>query len=407
MRKTLTLALLSLIMVACSQEEPIITPENMYKGKQSEHRVSLDDALKTADALLSQIGKPGTRSKSRRVANVKYLTSVATRSGAIDTTLYLVNYENNEGFALLGADDRVRPVYAISDEGQLNMSDTIENKGLAMFFQNTEADITGLTGPYVPIDSNIYIPQPPINSYEYEIYRQTEPLLNYYQNRWHQQAPYNAYCPVIDDTTTVVGCMAVAIGQIMAYHQYPTSVGTKTFNWDEINSGRNNDQLAQFFRLLGNPENLNMTYRKSMSYSYKSNAQRTFMNLGYSDPGSYLDFNEEAIIEILEKGELKEIGGGPVYVDGRYDSSGHAWVIDGYLQYNKITNNVLCERQDILFHCVWGWGAGTNNGYFYWSKTESLGGEAVEYDEIDKGTFFGGGESYHSIDYLPIICPVQ
>lgn len=96
MKKTFLFALLSLVLVACSQDEPVILPDKTKAGTKSEHRVSLDDALKTADALLAQIGNPDTRSKSRRVANVKYLASVLTRSGAIDTMLYLVKVVGGE-----------------------------------------------------------------------------------------------------------------------------------------------------------------------------------------------------------------------------------------------------------------------------------------------------------------------
>ena len=348
----------------------------------------------------------GTQGSKRGISH-KYLT----RSGVIDTTLYLVNYENNGGFALLGADERVRPIYAISDEGQLNMSDTIENKGLVLFFRNIEAEMLEFPGMGQFPDS-ISIIRPPVDpeipTIEYEIRRQTEPLLNYYQNRWNQQPPYNAYCPVIDDTNTVVGCMAVAIGQIMAYHQYPVSVGSDTFNWAEINSGNNNDRLAYFFRILGNPENLNMTYRLSESSSLKNNAQRTFENLGYNNPGSYLDFNEEEIIALLEQGEAGLSGGGSVYVDGRFSGEGygHAWVIDGYLQYNKVQDNILIIPQDILFHCVWGFALGNNNGYYYWAKTETIGGFPKEYADVDRGiTVEPAEEHFYNIDYLPISKP--
>ena len=44
---------------------------------------------------------------------------------------------------------------------------------------------------------------------------------------------------------------------------------------------------------------------------------------------------------------------------------GHAWVIDGYVQYESkgtlVPGGYLLH--DVLFHCVWGWG-GKSNGYF-------------------------------------------
>ena len=45
-----------------------------------------------------------------------------TRSEAtadVEDLLYIVNFENEAGYAILGADDRLEPVYAVVDEGSL------------------------------------------------------------------------------------------------------------------------------------------------------------------------------------------------------------------------------------------------------------------------------------------------
>jgi PKD repeat protein len=49
---------------------------------------------------------------------------------------------------------------------------------------------------------------------------------------WHQNAPYNNSCPSGDGGRTVVGCVATAASQIMAYHRWPLiGKGTKTYYW--------------------------------------------------------------------------------------------------------------------------------------------------------------------------------
>ena len=38
----------------------------------------------------------------------------------VEELLYIVNFENEAGYAILGADDRLEPVYAVVDEGSHN-----------------------------------------------------------------------------------------------------------------------------------------------------------------------------------------------------------------------------------------------------------------------------------------------
>ncbi|UCD16540.1 MAG: C10 family peptidase [Candidatus Zixiibacteriota bacterium] len=54
---------------------------------------------------------------------------------------------------------------------------------------------------------------------------------------WHQNYPYNNDCPMGDGGRTLVGCVATAAAQIMAYHQWPPA-GTSSRNywWDGDNS---------------------------------------------------------------------------------------------------------------------------------------------------------------------------
>ncbi len=63
---------------------------------------------------------------------------------------------------------------------------------------------------------------------------QAGPLLT---TSWHQGAPYNNYCPWGDGGRCVVGCVATAAAQIMAYHQWPPfGSGNKTYYWPGDNS---------------------------------------------------------------------------------------------------------------------------------------------------------------------------
>ena len=71
----------------------------------------------------------------------------ATMEAFVTVQSYLVNYADDAGFALLSADSRLRPIYAISDEGSMSFSDTTYNKGLALFARGVEAEIRGIVVP--------------------------------------------------------------------------------------------------------------------------------------------------------------------------------------------------------------------------------------------------------------------
>jgi len=62
------------------------------------------------------------------------------------------------------------------------------------------------------------------------------PLL---ESFWNQYEPYNIYCPEGDGGTTLVGCVATAVAQIMRYFQWPASgIGNHSYPWDGDQSCR-------------------------------------------------------------------------------------------------------------------------------------------------------------------------
>ena len=160
-KKLISYAAVALVLTACSSEEPITPPNQVNDAMGANpYRVSLTDALKNADALLGELGEgETTRSAERKVESVEYYSRPGTRALGGDTLLYLVNYADDAGFALLSADSRLRPIYAISDEGSMSFSDTTYNKGLALFARGVEAELASLPSIQLPIDS---LPEGPI-----------------------------------------------------------------------------------------------------------------------------------------------------------------------------------------------------------------------------------------------------
>ncbi len=377
-KKLISYAAVALVLTACSSEEPITPPNQVNDAMGANpYRVSLTDALKNADALLGELGEGEvTRSAERKVESVEYYSRPGTRSLGGDTLLYLVNYADDAGFALLSADSRLRPIYAISDEGSMSFSDTTYNKGLALFARGVEIDVDNTIRSIIDrpgvIDTIIPFKR---------VVREVAPLLNYYQSRWSQGYPYNQYCYTSTGDQAVVGCAAVAVGMIMSYYSHPRSYAGYTFDWQAMNNGQNYENIARLLSLLGDQNNLRMNYGVNSSGAYPSRYYPTFSNMSYARHNQLQTFSEEDVCAILDRHDdsiFTRIG--PVIMCGYgYDENdeivGHGWVVDGYVQY-EVTSPIIGQGyvlDDVLFHCVWGWG-GSCNGYFYWAKTNSFGG---------------------------------
>ena len=80
---------------------------------ENPHAVPVEQALEELQSVLEEIDTPaedGAVTRSEATADVEDL-------------LYIVNFENEAGYAILGADDRLEPVYAVVDEGSLTTED--------------------------------------------------------------------------------------------------------------------------------------------------------------------------------------------------------------------------------------------------------------------------------------------
>lgn len=194
------------------------------------------------------------------------------------------------------------------------------------------------------------------------------PLL---RTKWQQTLGYNQYTPY----NYPAGCVAVAMGQIMKYHEYPVS-----YAWNEMMNEVATPTTARLLAEIG--ENVDMVYTSSGSGSTIEKAVSSLKNdYGYST--STIISHDPSKIE----NELNEMR--PVYMRGEYPpEGGHAWVCDGYfLRFTGMEYAVYMvestytdqEPNEVgyvygsryqsqtsrtaFFHMNWGWG-GKNDGYF-------------------------------------------
>lgn len=247
----------------------------------------------------------------------------------------------------------------------------------------------------------------------------TGPLMT---TRWNQESysqlysAYNNFVPNRTDTLENIicrppaGCVAVAVGQIMKYHNHPNTmtvtnlpdVTTHTITLSTMpnvvnfqNSGSTNAiNIARLLENIG--KNVAMDYQCNLSTAYLTNARLAFINnYNYSTSNfQYANFNQ--IISSIQSSK-------PVLMDGcqnrnlvvvssptkigifrftvgkteygyQYDIC-HAWVADGV---QKIDRTVVYDNNQTATFTIanhinmnWGWG-GTNNGWYDYETWEDI-----------------------------------
>lgn len=186
-----------------------------------------------------------------------------------------------------------------------------------------------------------------------------EPLLG--DIMWGQDEPYNLQCPtwkeiderIVVDKNCPTGCVATAMGQIMAYHKFPAA-----YDWSVIlpdyaspaASAASKNEVAKLLHDIG--VNIEAKYGMTMTEATLENVVAMIPStMGYSRAMTMwdVDYMSPASRRILIQQEL--LAGRPVYVGGEGDGGGHAFVCDGI------------DGTGFL-HINWGW-EGESNGYFH------------------------------------------
>ena len=450
-------------LVSC-QQEPVVKPVAKADKTIPSYHVPREKALAELNSFLADVDANNT-TRGGKIRQIKDVTPIlgdkfqnATRvsedeaAAAIDTLLYLVNFEDEEGYAVLSAADFLAPIIAVMDQGSIDSSmmenvagsiwdfdddccidyyedelaeeaaDTTDLPIIGGLFSQSN-EITRTTESTSAINHSLKFVLRTISDYcEYKlidhnnpagsgdnsggntggssnngsedntgdegddngdstspqdwvIIGQIQPML---QTSWIQQYPYNYYCPttnVADENCRgrgYAGCLAVALGQILAYHQYPnvidnvyapvwqairTNVWTPPTN-NFIMIDYSTDQVAILLSELGRNKYLAMKYKRGGSESNPRRAAKTLEKLGYQNTGKTDGYDQTIILTHLNTDRPILIGAtSPKEESGDGKKHGHAWVIDGYI------HRLRGSQSEIMMHCNMGWG-GQCDGYY-------------------------------------------
>lgn len=215
---------------------------------------------------------------------------------------------------------------------------------------------------------------------------QVGPLLN---TQWHQHEPFNDLC-----NGHLAGCGAIAVAQVMKYHEYPNTIpyNGQTFDWSSVpnypDSSSNQNKLV---RLIG--DRADMHYWDGFSWATPQNIKNCLESFGYNvslSDDNYEDVESELFLQhrpvmMLGNEDNLEFLIGPT----QYMSDGsHYWVCDGgrtqysgrllvcaewqpygngqFVQnsYSPTNPNAVGGTSYLYYHMNWGWRNGSSNGWF-------------------------------------------
>lgn len=372
--------------ISCSKEYSDDLSNIELKQNENSSIYIERDILHLSSQDAYKVGNLFSQNSSQSRTGNKFIKDIQPVLSSIGTPLmYLINYENNRGYVIVGASKNYAPVLAYSEEGNLNVNDSlfIHNEILNEYKKQIEnvLDIKSdsLRQLYA-VQWLSYEAEPEIESRTYTS-AQIEQLKNAARIKYNAQGYdchdlgaamyliqpasraegfirdicahtaseydcmevnmllmkryYDVYGPELqtawyqnepycaDAPNKIAGCATIAVGQIMKYHEWPTK-----FDWNSIRTTMSTPLTSaerQFLNTIRN--NMNPTYGEESTSITVNNVINLFSNNGYtvkkiSTTGSTL--RDNLATEIRAKY--------PVFLHGTKDSSnsGHAWVCDGY-----------------------------------------------------------------------------
>ena len=325
-------------------------------------------------------------------------------SGTNATSYYVFNIGQADGFVIVSGDDRTPAILGYADSGSLNMEALPD--GLRYLLDGYEEQMEWMDEN--GIDGNQAAGQASGTVTRRSAARTTiSPLI---KTRWDQGAPYNVYCPPINDEATVTGCVATSMAQLMFYHKYPEgntpdvpgyetntedqdnkiitlTVGAinasslsgapTSFGWSDMTTTYDEGYsdpsaekaVAKLMRYCG--QSIQMSYglqANGGSSAYNEaipSALKTYFGYDggvrntYRKNYSYVEWVDLIYSELAENR--------PVILGGQSMGGGHSFICDGY-------------DTDDYFHINWGW-SGSSDGFFRLSVlqpwSQGIGGSST------------------------------
>ena len=130
-----------LLLVSCDNACEVAQPESgTDQNLVISYKISEDDARKELLSLMSDLEKGGSRgfSNSRNISNsfTIHVANSKTRGESEEgdsLSIYVFNFDNDEGFAIMSGDNRLPSLIALAENGNITEEEEIEDEGIGLF----------------------------------------------------------------------------------------------------------------------------------------------------------------------------------------------------------------------------------------------------------------------------------
>ncbi len=131
-RILLTLSFLSSFLFASCLSSVSIEKDFEYT-KFKDANIPVETALDSLDLFLAEIDSPMSKGAQRRIASIDTLSNHRYMAYLGEPDAYLVNFENEQGFAILGATSGVTPIIAFIERGNISWDDILQSGDNAIY----------------------------------------------------------------------------------------------------------------------------------------------------------------------------------------------------------------------------------------------------------------------------------
>lgn len=343
----------------------------------------------------TMLAAPTEPEQAQAVANTFYRATVSSVSSS-PQLVYTAGSERSEGepclyvynigdgFVIVSADYRAKPILGYSTEGSFDPQDIPE--GIQELLNGYCDEIAAIRQHVAEPDAQLRNEWLSLTDGTYQPTRQTstvEPLLS--NNNWQQNNGYNYYCPADPNGPAgkcYVGCCALSMGQVMHYWQHPAqgvgshsyecnhstwgsgqygdygtlsaNFGSTTYNFsimpNNLNSSTPSNQILAIAKLLYHcGVSIEMWYGNGGSMGFHDDiADALETHFKYDECLTVWKSSYNSDWEALLKSDLDL--GRPIIYCAYAAEGGHEFVCDGYDSQN-------------YFHFNLGWG-GSYNGFY-------------------------------------------
>ncbi len=222
--------------------------------------VSQEEAINSLKLFLNEFEPSIKGGKGRTIKNVfsSFDYSQTKSLGTADEPLtYIVNFDNDEGFAVVSGDNRVQPILVLTDSGNLSQNDTIIDPAVAAMLSIADTDYRMSVGlPIEDADGNTLEPLGTNSNGKYVYKRDLDnlieddivstPTITYTYSSWREytrrgnqvgcywgqsRPPYNLYTYTSDGQKAPAGCVPAAVAQILFFWGHDFSMDGYYFDW--------------------------------------------------------------------------------------------------------------------------------------------------------------------------------